>query len=62
MALLTIAETAERLNTSDRHVRELIARRDLSYLKVGRLVRIDTDDLDAWLEAHRVEPTTAGAA
>lgn len=61
MALLDIKATADRLATSERHVRELIYRRDLPYIKVGRLVRIDTADLDAWLASQR-QPARRGDA
>ncbi len=53
MALLNVKATADRLATTERHVRELIYRNELPYLKVGRLVRIDTEDLDAYLAARR---------
>lgn len=51
--LLNIKATAERLATTERHVRELIYRRELPYLKVGRLVRVDSQDLERWLAAQR---------
>lgn len=53
MALLNVAQTAERLGTTERHIRELVYRNELPYIKVGRLVRIDTDDLDAYLASRR---------
>ena len=31
-----------------------------SYLKIGRSVRYRLEDLDAFLEAHRINPTQAG--
>jgi excisionase family DNA binding protein len=52
--LLDIKATADRLATSERHVRELVYRKELPYFKVGRLVRFDADELDAWLQANRV--------
>jgi excisionase family DNA binding protein len=57
--LLNVEQTAERLGTSERHVRELVYRRALPYCKVGRLVRIDPDDLDAWIDSHRVSAKAA---
>lgn len=59
MALLDVKQTAEVLGTSVRHVRELIYRKELPYYKVGALVRVDEDDLDAWLAAHR-QPARSG--
>ena len=53
--LLTVEQAAERLGTSDRFVRRLIAERRIAYTKLGRHVRIDPDDLDAFVSAGRVE-------
>ena len=52
--LMNVEAAAERLATTERHVRELIYREEIPYLKVGRLVRFDADDLDAWLETRRI--------
>ena len=38
--LLTVEEAAERLGTSARFVRRLVAERRIAYVKVGRHVRI----------------------
>ena len=59
--LLDIPAVADRLGTSERHIRELIYRRDIPYTKVGRLVRFYPEDVEAWLQAHRV-PVESGAA
>ena len=50
-----MTEAADRLGTSVRFVRRLIAERRIAYVKVGRHVRIDPDDLDAFVSAGRVE-------
>ncbi len=52
--LLTIDEAAERLNVSVRFVRRLVAERRVPYLKIGKFVRFDQDDLDSWIAAQRV--------
>ena len=57
MSLLDINEAAERLGTTERHMRALIADRKIDYIKVGRLVRFDPSTLDAWIVANTV---TAG--
>ena len=56
--LLSIEQAAERLGTSVRFVRLLIAERRIAYTKLGRHVRIATRDLDAFIAAGRVEPTS----
>ena len=58
--LYDVKATAERLSTSERHVRELIYRKELPYFKVGRLVRIDSDDLEAWLTSQRQPARNGG--
>ncbi len=52
--LLTIDQLVERLGTSTRHVRRLIAERRIPYLKVGKLVRFDPDEINRWLDDSRV--------
>jgi excisionase family DNA binding protein len=54
--LLTVDEAAERLGTSARFVRRLIAERRIAYTKLGRHVRLATRDLDAFVASGRVEP------
>ena len=53
--LLTVEEAADRLGTSTRFVRRLIFERRVTYTKLGRHVRITSDDLDALIAAGRVE-------
>ena len=52
--LLTISDAAKRLSTSERHLRELIYRRQIPFLRVGRLIRFDSSDLDTWVESRKV--------
>jgi excisionase family DNA binding protein len=53
--LLTVEEAAERLGTSVRFLRRLIAERRIAFVRVGRHVRIDPADLEAFIVAGRVE-------
>lgn len=53
-ALLDYAGAADYLCTTPRHVRELWAKRYLTGIKVGRRVRFCKSDLDAYIEARRV--------
>jgi excisionase family DNA binding protein len=57
--LLTADEAAARLNTTTRFVRRLIAERRIPFIKLGKFVRISTDDLDRFVAAGRVEPMSA---
>jgi excisionase family DNA binding protein len=51
--LLDIAGLANHLGVTPRHVRRLIAERRIPYLKWGRLIRFDPDEIAAWLDATR---------
>ena len=53
--LLSVEQAAERLGTSVRFVRRLIAERRIAYVKVGRHVRIVQADLVEFVAAGRVE-------
>jgi excisionase family DNA binding protein len=53
--LLTMEDTAERLGTSVRFVRRLIAERRIAYVKLGRHVRIAERDLRNFVATGRVE-------
>jgi excisionase family DNA binding protein len=51
--LLTIDQLAERLGITVRHVRRLVAEKRVPYLKVGKLVRFDPDEIKQWLASQR---------
>ncbi|TDC82071.1 helix-turn-helix domain-containing protein [Actinomadura sp. 7K507] len=57
--LLTVAEAAEYLNTSQRFPRRLVAQRRIRFVKVGRFVRIPESALREFVAAGLVEPMTA---
>ncbi len=52
--LITINEVADRLGVSVRHVRRLVFERRIPYLKWGRLLRFDIQDIDVWLAESRI--------
>ena len=53
--LLSVEQAAERLGTSVRFVRRLVAERRIAYVKVGRHVRLDPTDVEAFIAASRVQ-------
>ena len=57
MRLIDINAAAERLGVTPRFIRRLVAERRVPYLKVGKFVRFDPTELDAWLDQHRISPT-----
>ena len=50
--LLSIPELCNRLGATERHIRSLVFKRQIPYLKVGKLVRFDPDAIDGWLDDH----------
>lgn len=54
--LLDIPKLAEHLGVTDRHVRRLVDERRIPYVRWGRRIRFDPDEVARWLEAARVEP------
>lgn len=59
-ALVNIADAAEYLGTSERHIRRLVDERRIPYVKLGgdersmAPLRFKLVDLDAWIDQHRV--------
>jgi excisionase family DNA binding protein len=56
--LLSVEAAAERLATTPRFIRRLIAERRIEYHKVGRHVRISESALAQFIEAAKVPPLT----
>lgn len=53
--LLTVEQVADRLGTPVRFVRRLIAGRRIAFVRVGRYVRIEPDDLEAFIQTGHIE-------
>lgn len=52
--LLTVAQAGEYLGTGERFIRRLIAQRRITYVKLGKYVRLKRSTLDDFIEAGRV--------
>jgi excisionase family DNA binding protein len=52
--LLTVTEAGDYLGTGERFIRRLIAQRRITYVKLGKYVRLQRSTLDAFIEAGRV--------
>mgnify|MGYP002630922152 CR=1 FL=1 len=55
MTLLDIDGAADHLNVSPRFIRRLVAQRRVNYLKIGKFVRFDQDELDEWVQQQRID-------
>ena len=51
--LLTVDQAAERLGTTTRFIRRLRTERRIAVIKLGKHIRIDSTDLDAYITANR---------
>jgi len=51
--LLTVVEAAEYLTVSRRYLANLTAAGDIPAVRMGRAVRYDIADLDAWIEQSK---------
>lgn len=58
--LITVVEAAEIIGLSRSKVYELLADGELPSIRIGRTRRIDTVDLDAFIDRHRT-PTTSSS-
>jgi excisionase family DNA binding protein len=56
--LLTVAEVAKILRTSERFPRRLIAERRIEFVRVGRHVRVSESVLAAFIQSGVVKPMT----
>jgi excisionase family DNA binding protein len=58
--LLTVAEVAELLSTSERFPRRLIEERRITFVRLGRKVRIPESAVREFIAAGLVEPFRLG--
>jgi excisionase family DNA binding protein len=56
--MLTVDEAAARMKMSTRHIRRLVDERRIAYHRLGRSIRLDPVDVDAYIASNRVEPIT----
>jgi excisionase family DNA binding protein len=59
--LLDVTQAAEHLGTPIRFIRRLIAERRIPFYKIGRYVRIDTADLDHFIQEGRIDPNESSS-
>ena len=52
--LLTVAQAGDYLGTGERFIRRLIAQRRITYVKLGKYVRLQRSTLDAFIAAGLV--------
>lgn len=55
---LSTNEAAERLGITSRTLYRMVDQGDLPAYRMGRVIRFKTDEVDAFIEASRIEPGT----
>jgi excisionase family DNA binding protein len=53
--LIDVEALAETLGVGVRQVRRLVEERRIPFIKVGRYVRFDVDDVARWVDEHRFD-------
>ena len=59
--LLSVEDVADELGTSVRFVRRLVQERRIPFHKIGKYVRIATEDLAAFIADGRIAPEPCGS-
>ncbi|MFI6979889.1 excisionase family DNA-binding protein [Embleya sp. NPDC050154] len=54
--LLTVPQTAEQMCVGERFVRRLIAERRITFVRLGRHIRIPADAVDAYISSGTIAP------
>lgn len=53
--LLTIKEASEYLRISEKGIYNMVWRREIPFVKIGRRIRFDIQDLDDWISRNKVK-------
>ena len=53
--LLNITDLAGHLGVNVRHIRRLVHERRIPFIKWGHLIRFKPADIEAWIDANRIE-------
>lgn len=53
--LLTYKEASQRLRIAEITLRKWVSHKRIPYIKIGRAVRFDSEELDRWIRAHTIE-------
>jgi excisionase family DNA binding protein len=60
--LLNIKEASEYLNIKESRLRASVFRREIAFVKIGRLVRFSIDDLEKYVKERHVKAALDGTA
>ena len=54
--LMDILAAANHLGVTKNTLYSWVSQKRIPYVKIGRLVKFDRDDIDAWIESQKIEP------
>lgn len=54
--LLSIAEASTYMGISTRTLHRMIHRRQIPFLRIGRLVKLDSHQLEKWISRRSIQP------
>jgi len=54
--LIDVKETADYLGCTVSTLYSWVSQKKIPYVKIGRLVKFDQCDIDAWIEERKVKP------
>jgi excisionase family DNA binding protein len=61
-SFLDVEQLANWLGVKVVYVRRLVSERRIPFVKLGKYVRFDPDEMASWVDGLRVEPTPRSAA
>lgn len=54
--IINIQELSKKLNISTSGIYAWVSQKKIPYVKVGHLIRFDSDDIDEWLKQKKIKP------
>ncbi len=54
--MLDIHQLSEELKISESGIYQWVSQRKIPFVKIGRLVRFDSEEIQKWLKGKKVEP------
>ena len=60
--LLKLSEVSQVLDIGRSMVYELVARRELPYVRIGRCIRVSSESLEKWMKEREEAETKASAS
>ena len=55
--LMGVNELSEYLGLSGATLRDLVNRKEIAFVRIGRTIKFDRQDIEKWIEEHKTIPT-----